>query len=76
MFLLEEGLLGTLGSLLGKEGSELTAGAGVGQLAGGLCGTAAVLHVQIVHEQDLGSTTTRQETFTRPTRPPQPGDDH
>ena len=61
-FLLEQGLLGSLGPLLGKEGSELTAGAGVGQLAGGLCSTAAVLHVQVVHEQDLENTTTTRVT--------------
>ena len=69
-FLLEEGLLGSLGSLLGKEGSELTAGAGVGQLAGRLCGTAAVLHVQVVHEQDLENTTASQESGTGPTGAP------
>jgi len=52
-FLLEERLLGSLWFLLGKKGSKLTASAGVRELGRRLGGTAAVLHVQIFHEQNL-----------------------
>lgn len=50
---LEEGLLRSLRLLLGEERGELGARAGVGELGGRLGGAAAVLHVQILHEQHL-----------------------
>lgn len=53
---LEEGLFCSLRLLLGKKCRKLRAGAGVGELGGGLGGAAAVLHVQILHEQHLTKT--------------------
>lgn len=50
---LEERLFCSLRLLLGEERGKLRARAGVGELGGRLGGAAAVLHVQILHEQHL-----------------------
>lgn len=53
---LKEGLFCSLRLLLGEKCSKLRAGAGVGELGGWLGGTAAVLHIEILHEQHLMKT--------------------
>lgn len=54
--LLEERLLCTLWFFLGKKSSKLAASAGVGELRRRLRGTAAILHIQILHKQNLKNT--------------------
>lgn len=51
--LLEERLFGSKWFLLGEKGSEVSAGARVGELGRGFGCTARVLYVQVVHQQNL-----------------------
>lgn len=56
--LLEQRLLGTLWFFLRKKGSKLTTSAGICELSWWLCSTAAVLHIQVLHKQNLKDTET------------------
>lgn len=56
--LLEERLFGSEWFLLGEKGSEVSSGAGVGELGRGFGRTARVLYVQVVHQEHLPGTHT------------------
>lgn len=57
LYSLEQGLFGSERFLLGEKGSEVSSGAGVGELGRGFGCTARVLHVQVVHQEQLRGNT-------------------
>lgn len=63
--LLEERLLCTLWFFLCKKCSKLTASAGIGELSRWLCGTAAVLNIQVLHKQNLQKKKKTQTTRSK-----------